>query len=47
MRSVLLLALDVLERGLDWLSLAQDRVAMRKFLKDHPDVTVHPWTDGT
>lgn len=46
MRAVLLVALSFVERGLDYLSRANDRVVLRQFLKDHPDVTVY-WTDGT
>ena len=43
----LLAALGVLEAGLDRLSRAQDRVVMRRFLRDNPGVTFHPWNDGT
>jgi hypothetical protein len=46
MRAVLLAVLDVLERGLARIDRAHDRVAMRRFLKQHPEVIPH-WTDGT
>lgn len=42
----LLLALGLLDRGIDWLEDARGRVELRTFLHDHPDVTVY-WTDGT
>ena len=45
LRTGLLVALGVLEAGLDRLSRAQDRVALRRFLKDHPEVTIH-YPDG-
>lgn len=48
MRPALLAVLGVIERGLDALSRAEDRVLMRRFLKDHPEVRIrNPWTDGT
>lgn len=47
LRPVLLAALRLVERGLDAIADARTRVAMRRFLKQHPEVTVHPWTDGT
>jgi hypothetical protein len=47
MRAVLLAALGVIETGLDYVDGARERAAWRRFLKQHPDVTVHPWTDGT
>lgn len=48
LRPVLLFALGLLERGLDYYEAAYDRVAMRRFLKDNPGWTFHEtWTDGT
>ena len=42
----LLAALGVLEAGLDRLSRAHDRVALRQFLKAHPDVRFPRYPDG-
>ena len=44
-RGVFLAALSVLERGLDAIADARHRAATRRFLKDHPDVTVY-YPDG-
>ena len=40
-RAGLLIGLRVLEAGLDRIDTARSRIEMRRFLKDHPDVTVH------
>ena len=47
LRSSLLVALGVLEAGLDRLDAARSRIELRQFLRDNPGVTIHPWNDGT
>jgi hypothetical protein len=49
MRAVLLAALGVLERVLDYIDDAKGRIELRGFLKDHPEATFYEtsWTDGT
>lgn len=42
---VLLAVLRVVEAGLDRLSVASDRVLLREFLNDHPEVTIR-YPDG-
>lgn len=46
MRALLLVVLNALDRGLGRIDRAHERVAMRRFLKAHPEVIPH-WTDGT
>ena len=47
LRTGLLVALGVLEAGLDRVDAARSRVELRRFLRDNPGVTIHPWNDGT
>ena len=45
MKPALLVALGVLEAGLDRLDAARSRIELRQFLKAHPEVKLH-YPDG-